>query len=123
MLLHLHQLHERRRIERTFAREEFIEHQTQRIDVALESDLSARELFGRHVGRRAAANIALQLFAQSGEAEVHDDDVAAAVDHHICRFQIAMQHAFFMRGGQPGAQVAGSFDSFIRGQAADAPQQ
>ena len=34
-----------------------------------------------------------------------------------------MQHAFFMRGGESGAQLARNFQSLVFGQAADAAQE
>jgi hypothetical protein len=39
------------------------------------------------------------------DAEVGDADVAVAVDHHVGRLEIAVQHAAFVRRGDAGAQL------------------
>jgi len=63
------------------------------------------------------------LFDEAGEAEVHDDDLAAPIDHHVGGLQIAMEHAFFVRGGKSGAELARGLDALIGGQAADAAEE
>jgi len=45
------------------------------------------------------------------------------VDHHVGRFQIAMQHAFFVRRRQARAQLARRLERFIHRQPPDPPQQ
>src|ERR1017187_7633767 len=39
----------RRRVKRPFTGEYFVEHQTERVEIALRCQLAARKLFGRHV--------------------------------------------------------------------------
>ena len=60
---------------------------------------------------------------QAGQAEIHDQDFAAPVEHDVGRLQIAVQHAFVVRGGQAGADLARDLQRFVGGQAADAAQQ
>ena len=81
------------------------------------------KLLRRHVGRSAAAHVGLQLLGESGESEIHDDDLAAAVDHHVGRFEVAVQHAFFVGGGEAGAELAGGLHRLVDGEASDAAQE
>ena len=122
-LLHLHQFHQRRGFEGALPGEDLVEQQAERVDIAPHRDFGARQLLRRHVGRSAAAHVALQLLGEAGESEIHDDDLAAAVDHHVGRFQVAVQHAFFVGGGQAGAELARGLDRLVHGQASDAAQQ
>ena len=42
----------------------------------------------------------------AGEAEVHDEDLSAAVDHDVGGLQVAMQDAFVVRrSDKPGLSV------------------
>ena len=119
-----HQLGERRGLKRAFAGKYFIEHQAERVEVALDADFLAGELFGRHVGGGAVADFgALHLRGQAGEAEIRDQDVAAAIQHDVGRFQIAVQHAAIMGRSQARAELARNLEPFYFGQAADAAQQ
>jgi hypothetical protein len=83
--------------------------------------LAALELLGRHVGRRARAHVG--DFAHRRQAEVHDADLARAVEHDIRRLQIAMEHAALMRGREARADLTRDFDRLVLGKAADASQQ
>ena len=82
----------------------------------------AGELLGRHVGRRAGADV-VDAAGDGREAEVGDADAALAVEHDVRRLQIAVQHAAFVRGGQAGADLARNLDGLVLREAADAPQQ
>src|SRR5260370_36361666 len=48
---------------------------------------------------------------------------AAAVQHYVARFQVAMQHSLIVCGRQSGTKLARNFQSFIRGQPTDPSQQ
>ena len=50
-------------------------------------------------------------------------DLAAPIDHHVRRFQIAMQHAFFVRRVQPRAEFARGLHRLVHRQPSDAAQQ
>ena len=50
-------------------------------------------------------------------------DFPAAVDHDVGRLEVAVQHAFRVRGRQPGAQLPRDLDPFVDRQPADALQQ
>ena len=109
---------------RALASEDFVEHQAQRIDIALHGDFASGELLGRHVGGRSVADLVAGNFVgERGQAKVGDHHLAAAVEHDIGWFQIAMEDALGVRGGEAGAQLARDFDSFVRWQSADAAQQ
>ena len=123
LLLQAHQVHQRAGFEGALAGEQFIQQQAQRVNIALESDLGTRQLFRRHISRSAAAHVALQLGAQTRQPEVHNHGLAAAVDHDVGWFQVAMQDAFFVRGGETGADLPRDFDGLIHRQPADAAQQ
>ena len=96
--------------------------EAERVDVGLDRRRAAGELLGRHVLRRAGAR-RLDVAGGDGEAEVGDADVAVAVDHHVRRLEIAMQHAALVRGGDAGAELARDVDGLVLRQAADPAQQ
>ena len=65
----------------------------------------------------------LCLLLERGHAEIGDAHPTAAIDHHVGRFQVAVQHALFVSRGEPGAQLLRQLDTFVRRQPADASQQ
>jgi hypothetical protein len=121
--LHFHQLHQRGRLESALSREQLVQQQPQRVDVAPDGDFCPRKLLGRHVRRRTAADVALQLPAETRQPKIHDKDLAAAIDHDVGRLQVAVQHAFFVRRRQARAQLARGLQRLIHRQPPDTPQQ
>ena len=112
------------RVERRLAGKELVEYETQRIQIALHGRLAARQLLRRHVGRRAAANVfRVELARDRRQPEVHDAHFPAGIDHDVRRLEVAVQHAFHVRGRQPRAQLPGDLDPFVDRQSADAFQQ
>ncbi len=63
------------------------------------------------------------LARDRGHAEIGDARTAAAVDHHVVRLQIAMQHARVVRGGHARAQLPRDLERLVRRQPPDATQQ
>jgi hypothetical protein len=123
-LTQLDQLKERARFKGALAREDFVEHKAQRVDVALDRDIFAVQLFGGHVGGRARAHLVLaKLFFQPRQSEIQDAHVALPVDHHVGGFQVAVEHAVIVRGGQARAELARDLKRLVGGQAADASEQ
>ena len=57
------------------------------------------------------------------DAEVGDADVAVAVDHHVGRLEIAVQHAALVRRGDAGAQLPRELDRLVLRNASDAAEQ
>ena len=111
-------------VERALAGEDLVEHETEGVEIRLDGQLSSLELLGRHVLRRAGLRFASgDAGRRAGESEVGDLRAAAAVDHHVGGFQIAMEHALVMRGAQARAQLARDFRGLVLRQPADAPQQ
>ena len=80
------------------------------------------QLFGRHVLRRARTD-RVRIAGGDGQAEVGDAHVTVAVEHHVRRFEIAVQHAAVVRGGEAGAQLARDFDRLVLRKAADAADE
>ena len=117
----LDQLVQRRRGERASAGEELVEHEAERVDVAPRRHFAAEKLLGRHVGGRAGPDVFDG--ADRGEPEVHQADLAAAVEHHVRRLQIAVQHATFVGCREPRAQLAGDVGRLVFGKAADAAER
>ncbi len=54
------------------------------------------------------------------QTEIHHADFAAAVEHDVCRLQVAMDDAALMCGGKSGAQLPGDLGRLVLGEAADA---
>ena len=85
---------------------------------------AAAKLLGRHVGGRAVADLgAGELVGDGGEAEVHDDEVAALVHHDVLRLEVAVDDAAVVRGGESGAELARGLQRLVAGQPADAREQ
>src|ERR1700693_68395 len=101
------------------AGEDFVEHEAQRINIALRGGGLAGKLLGSHVGGSSGANFGAAS-GQSRQTEIRDANFAASVEHYVGRLEIAVQHACFVSGGQSSAQLAGNFDGFIGWPAADA---
>ena len=75
---------ERGRLEGLASGEDLVEHEAERVDVALDGSALARELLGRHVGGGAGdLRAALVVLEADGETEVRDLRAAAAVDHDV----------------------------------------
>ncbi len=121
-LVERQQLVERLRFEDALAREHLEEHEAEGVDVGLHRGASARELFRRHVLRRAGARRG-GVAIDDREAKIRDADVAVAVDHHVGRLEIAMEHPAFVRGRDAGAQLPRDLDRLVLRQPADPPQQ
>ena len=110
--------------ERSLARENFIEDQPQRINVAAGGYFSPPQLFGRHVGWGAAANLRpADVIGHSRQAKVGDHHLASSIEHDIGRLQVAMENALGVGRGQSRAEMACNVERFVGREPADAPQQ
>ena len=97
----LAQLRQRRRVERTLARVQLVEHQAERIQVAANRRALPGQLLRRHVRRRPAHLCRLRLVGGGDcETKVGNAHAAAPVDHHVRRLQIPVQHTTLMCRGQ-----------------------
>ncbi len=106
------------------AREHFIQHKTQRINIALLVDRYACQLLRSHVARRARPNLAsFHLPGDDGQSEVGDPNTALLIDHDIGRFQVAMQYAMNVGGRQTRTELTGDVDGSRSGQSADSSQK
>src|SRR5256884_6581027 len=111
-LAQAHQLPERGRLEGALAGEDFVEDQTQRVDVAPGGDLLARQLLRSHVGRRSSARLlALDARGNSRQPKIGDADFAVAIAHYVGGLEVAMNDAAFVSRRQPGANLACDFRS------------
>jgi hypothetical protein len=82
----------------------------------------ARQLLGRHVGRRAGARLPPRGgIRQHRETEVGDARFPLRVEDDVGRLEIAMQDAAFVGRREPGAQLAAHFERFVLRQPSDAP--
>ena len=120
LLALLDQLREVLAFERALARKELVEEQPERIDVAAGSDLVTSELLWRHVGGRASAN---RFARNASEAEVSDSNLPGGIEHDVGRFEIAMDHAALVSGGEACADLPRDLERALFRKAADAAQQ
>src|SRR4029077_13405355 len=106
------------------AGENFEEHQPERVEITLNGDLEAGRLLGRHVRGRAGANFfGSDIFGESREAKIGDAHLAAAVEHDVRGFEVAVKDAVFVGGGETGAELARNLQALVGGQPANAPEQ
>ena len=101
--------------DRALAGEQLVEHETERVDVAARRHLAAGELFGRHVGRRPGAD---RFAREPGEAEVGDPHPARAIEHHVGRLEVTMEHTALVRCSQTCAKLASQLERFVLWEAA-----
>ena len=88
--------------ERRRARENLVEHDGERIEIAALVALAAAALLGRHIERRADRRAGARhahAALHAGDAEVHDLHAPVIADHQIGRLNVAMDHAHLMRIG------------------------
>ena len=120
------QLGQRRGVERAPAREELVEHEAERVDVALDRRAPARRA-ARAPCRPACPRRLVappSLAGRAREAEVGDARAAAAVDHDVGGLQVAVQHARARAPPRGPAQIWRAISIALSGrQAADPPQQ
>ncbi len=102
--LHVEQLSRRRRVKGGFAREQFVKHETKRVEIRAMIDRARVDLLGTHVLKssdtlRVGLVHGLKHFR---DAEVHDLHVAVLEDHDVFRLEITMndRRLLTMRGGE-----------------------
>ena len=97
-----HRGHARAARERRLAGQQFIKHRAQAIDIRARRQTAATfRLLGRDVGRRSedgecASDPGVAL-DQLGETEVTEQRLAASIEQHVARLDVAMQDAALMR--------------------------
>jgi hypothetical protein len=83
-----------------------------------------RSLERRHVGERAGEIGRRSVGRRADrEPEVRDARVAAAVDHHVGRCEVTLQHGLVVRRCQPRAQLPRDRRRLGRRQPSNPPQQ
>ena len=88
----------------------------QAVNVARRARVLEAEDLGRHVGRRAddlEARGSVRLAELSSGAEVHEDDAAAVLAHHVLRLDVAVNDADAMDGTERAAHVVAEIPGFI----------
>jgi hypothetical protein len=117
-----HQVRQRLRLDGAASGEDLEEDETERVEIAFDRGRLSRQLLGRHVLRRAGEH-RRRVARADREAEVGEAHIALAVDHHVGRLQIAMQHAALVRGREPRAQLPRDLDRLVLRDAADSAEQ
>jgi hypothetical protein len=122
----VHRLDRRARVERDFAGEHLVQHDAEGEDVGAGIEDRAADLLGRHVMRGAHDHAGLRAdqrrgsggrLLRGGEAEVEDLQQLALGDEDVLRFQVAMDHALLMRGGESVCDLCGPQQRFARADA------
>ena len=124
----IHGLQSGFRFERYLSRHHLVEDQTQGVEVAAVVHGTRQRLFRRHVAGRAQklaaqghlGGIRLQRL---GQAKVGNVNLPGLVEQNVLRLQVAVNHAFGVRGFQGGAQLLGDGHRPAYRQASLAPQQ
>lgn len=98
-------LKERRRAQRRRTRDDFGEHQAERKQIRAFRQFLARELFWSDTGGSPGDTVDTFAWVHR-QAKVHDANAAAAIEHDVCRFEIAVQNAMLVRGGKTGTQLS-----------------
>src|ERR1035437_3438063 len=94
------------------------------MNIALRGNFLAGKLLGRHVLQRTLPRFGLRDLSRHGsETEIHHDHFAPAVNHHVCRLEIAVQDPTLVGGRQPLAQSSGDVDPLVRRDTPDASQK
>ncbi len=100
---------------------EVVEQHAGAVDVAVSRGTIAAQHLRRHVQRRAGeirnGGLARQIALASG-AEVHQQDAAAPIAHHVLRLDVAMQQAGRVHGGQRFTDVHADERRLARGEPA-----
>ena len=105
------------------AGEQLVEHDAQRVDVALHRGLAAQQLFRRHVrGRAGAARSARAGLGQYRQTEIGDAHLALGVEDDVGGLQIAVHDPALVRGGDAGANLPAHIERLVLGQPADTPR-
>ena len=116
------QLRGRRRREGPLAGEHLVQHQAEREQVAAGGHLPAGELLGDMVGGRAGPHV-LDRPDGRRQAKVGQPQLATAVDHHVGRLQVPVDHPAVVGRRQARAELPGRLDPLLLRQPADALQQ
>jgi len=98
-------------VPRPLSRDHLVEHRAERVHVRARVDLSALDLFGRHVRRRADRQAArhdreLRVVERSRDPEIAEHDAPALLDEHVVRLEIAVHDARRVRRREPRADRA-----------------
>ena len=76
---------------------QFIKNQTERIDVALNRNLTTGQLLGGHIGGRTRCDLfPRNLLCESSQPKVGDAHPTPSVDHHVVRFKVTMKDSLVM---------------------------
>jgi hypothetical protein len=104
--------------------EDFVEDETERVDVRPRRGAATSELLGRHVRGRPGEQMRIATFVgERRKAEVGDAHTAVTIEQGIRRFQIAMQDAAIVRRRESRAQLSGDLERLVRRQTPDSPKQ
>ena len=102
-----HQVVERDGLDRKVVGHEVVEQHAKAVDVAPDRRLVTRQHFRRHVKGRAddLPSAGTQFSPLLTRAEIHQDETAAFLAHHVLRFDVAMHQTGNVHGRQSAAQL------------------
>lgn len=112
------------RIEDSAAGVDLIEDEAKGVDITARCRFFAGELLGSHVGGSAGEGLRAMGFAvKDGQAEVGDACSAAAIEHDVGWFEVAVEDALVVSGSESGADFPADLGGFIAGEASDAAEE
>ena len=111
-------------LERLRSDDQLVQDESERVDVRALGDRHAGlSLLRRHVRGRPGERVSARIRRRDRDAEVGDTGESVVVDQHVGRFEVAMQDALGVSGGDARAELPGDVDDLVGRQPADVAQE
>ncbi len=105
----------RRALDRIVLGDQVVEQHAEAVDVGGRGRRSAAQALGAQIQRRAGEQVesGCRRLHRSAGAEVHEDDAAALLAHHVVRLDVAVDEALGVDGGERAAQRPADDDRLV----------
>lgn len=110
-------------LEHALPGKQLVEKQSERVDVTAHRNAALRKLLGGHVSGCTGPGVGLGKFIKKPrESKIGDTYLAAAVDHDVCRLEVAVQNAFLMGSRYAQTYLPRDLDRLVPTWPTEAPQ-